>query len=165
MNDQYRTPAPFRRARRTTIAVIALAAGSLIAASCGADDDASGASSGGLAIDILTPRDGATTAGSFELAVDASVPFGKPDTGRHHLHVYYDGNTAEGEYDIMYGDTVVIDGLDPGEHTIEAAIANADHSLAGASDTITVEVGDGASSGDSGTAPEPAPVTAPDYGY
>ena len=81
------------------------------------------------------------------------------------MHVYYDGNTSKGEYDIVYGDTVVIDDLDPGEHTIEAAIANADHSLAGASDTITVEVGDGAVSGEGGTTPQPAPVTAPDYGY
>jgi hypothetical protein len=137
------------------LAAGALLAGLLLAAGCG-DDDASSSPSD-MSIEILTPPDGEATAGSFELAVDASVPLDEPDTGMHHLHVYYDGNTAEGEYDIVYGTTTMIDGLDPGEHTIEAAIANPDHSLTGTSDTITVDVGSGGA-----PAPEPTP---PPIGY
>jgi hypothetical protein len=37
--------------------------------------------------------------------------------------------------------------LDAGEHTVEAVIANADHSLTDASDEITVMVGEGAGAG------------------
>jgi hypothetical protein len=102
------------------------------------------------------------------VSVDSSVPLGEPDTGRHHVHLYYDGNTAEGEYDIVYGTTATVDRLDAGEHTIEAVIANPDHSTTDARDEITVTVGDEAGGGGSGGGSTTTTTTddsGGDYGY
>ena len=83
----------------------------------------------------------------FDVEVDTSVDIGEPDTGLHHVHLYYDGNTADGEYDLVYEPEFTVDRLDPGEHTIEAVIANADHSLTDARTEVTVTVGDAAGGG------------------
>jgi hypothetical protein len=144
-----------------------LAAFALLAAACSGDDDDdtvagdTGAESGGggdsgggggddLTISIADPTDGATVEPGFQVEVDPSVDIGEPDTGLHHVHLYYDGNESDGEYDIVYSAdepwTVDRD-LGPGEHTIEAFIANADHSLTDASDEVTVMVGEGAGGG------------------
>lgn len=142
-----------RRSVRTLVAVAAAA--TLAVAGCGGDgDDTSAAGSGDgdggggdMTVDIVDPADGAAVGTTFDLEVDTSVPIGDPDTGRHHVHLYYDGNTAEGEYDIVYEPQVTVDRLDPGEHTIEAVIANADHSLTDARTEITVAVGDAPAAG------------------
>ena len=143
-----------------------MAALALFAASCSDDDDtvagdagsesgSSGESGGGggdgdMTISIAAPTDGATVEPGFEVEVDPSVDVGEPDTGLHHVHIYYDGNQDNGEYDIVYSVdepwTVERD-LAPGEHTVEAFIANADHSLTDASDEITVMVGEGGGGG------------------
>ncbi len=145
-----------RRILRSGVAVAAAAV--LIAAGCGDDDDTTAAGSGDgsggggggdMTIDIVEPGDGAEVGSEFEVDVDTSVDIGEPDTGLHHVHLYYDGNTAEGEYDIVYEPEFTVDRLDPGEHTIEAVIANADHSLTDARDQLTVTVGEG--SGGAGT--------------
>jgi hypothetical protein len=149
-----------------------VAALALLAAACSGDDDDDtvagdpGAESGGgsdsgggggdgdLTISIADPTDGATVESGFQVEVDPSVDIGEPDTGLHHVHLYYDGNQSDGEYDIVYSAdepwTVDRD-LAPGEHTIEAFIANADHSLTDASDEVTVMVGEGAGGGDTNT--------------
>jgi len=147
-----------------------VAALALLAAACSDDDDTvtggSGAESGGesesggggggdsdMTISIAAPADGATVESGFEVEVEPSVDVGEPDTGLHHVHLYYDGNQAEGDYDIVYSAdepwTVERD-LSPGEHTIEAFIANADHSLTDASDEITVMVGEAGGGGGGG---------------
>jgi hypothetical protein len=147
-----------RRHRTLGLGALGLATtGLLLLAACG--DDGASASDGPLSVEIVSPDDGATVGSSFEMDLDPSVPVGEPDTGRHHIHVYYDGNTAEGEYSIVYGTTLTVDGLSPGEHTLEAAIANADHSLTDASDEITLVVGEGGSVSE---APSEAPS---DLGY
>lgn len=130
----------------------------LAAAACGDDssdsadgDTATGGGDDELTIDIADPTDGAEVGESFDMAFDVGVPLGEPDTGRHHIHVYYDGATEQGDYDLVYEDSFTVErALGPGEHEVEAVIANADHSLTDASDTVTVTVGDGAtgSSGD-----------------
>ena len=52
----------------------------------------------------------------------------------------------------MCGTTAVERDLGAGEHTVEAVIANADHSLTDARDEVTVTVGDGATpAGDDST--------------
>jgi hypothetical protein len=147
------TPARPRRSRRRQAAFLALAAAVVLPGlACGDDDDTStsaGEAGGDMTVSIAEPTGGAAVGRSFEVAVDSSVPLGEPDTGRHHIHLYYDGNTADGEYDIVYGSSATVERLDPGEHTIEAVIANGDHSLTDARDEITVTVGDdaGASGG------------------
>jgi hypothetical protein len=155
-----------RRHRRHRFVVLGavLAALALLAAACSGDDDddtvagdtGAGSDSGGgggegdLTISIADPTDGATVEPGFQVEVDPSVDIGEPDTGLHHVHLYYDGNQSDGEYDLVYSAdepwTVDRD-LAPGEHTIEAFIANADHSLTDASDEVTVMVGEGAGGG------------------
>jgi hypothetical protein len=107
-----------------------------------------------MTISIAAPADGSTVDPGFKVEVDPSVDIGEPDTGLHHVHLYYDGNESDGEYDIVYSAdepwTVERD-LGPGEHTIEAVIANADHSLTDASAKITVTVGEGAGTGGTDT--------------
>jgi hypothetical protein len=80
------------------------------------------------------------------------------------VHLYYDGNTADGEYDIVYGTTATVDRLDSGEHTIEAVIANADHSTTDARDEITVTVG-GESGGSGDATTTTTDDSGGDYGY
>lgn len=123
----------------------------LVAPACSDDDEATtvagdveagGDGGGGLAISIVSPRDGDTVGNSFDVEVESDTEFGEPDTGLHHVHLYYDGDTDSGDYDIVYDNAFTVDRLDAGEHTIEAVIANADHSLTDARDQVTVTVGD-----------------------
>jgi hypothetical protein len=160
------TAAPTRRDRRRWLVTLgaALAALALLAAACRDDDDDTVAAEGGsdsgggggndgdMTISIAAPADGATVDPDFQVEIDPSVDVGEPDSGLHHVHLYYDGNQSDGEYDIVYSvdePWTVDHDLSAGEHTIEAVIANADHSLTDASDEITVTVGEGA--GDGGT--------------
>lgn len=156
------TPHPPRR-RRARFGALALAVVlAAAAAACGDDGNTTEADAGGsggsddLAISVTEPADGAEVGNPFDVAVDTSVDLGEPDTGLHHVHLYYDGNTDEGDYDLVYGPTFTVDRtLDPGEHTIEAVIANADHSLTDARDEITVMVGEaGAGAGSGGGTPD-----------
>jgi hypothetical protein len=146
---------------RRRLALVALGALALVAAACGEAAGESG--DGALAVAIAAPGDGAAVGPSVEVEVDAGVELGEPDTGRHHLHLYVDGNTTEGEYLVVYDDGAhTITDLAPGEHRIEARIANADHSLTDAGDEITVVVGE-----DTGDAADPTSPTedAPVAGY
>jgi hypothetical protein len=172
--------------RRRTRALLGLVGVSvLVAAACGGDDDSSGETlppagtaaagatttpgqeagaggaedAGGMSIAIDEPADGADVGGEFDVRMSPSVEVGEPETGLHHIHLYYDGNTNEGEYGIVYGNTFTVSGLAPGEHTIEAVIANADHSLTDTRTSITVNVTEGGAGGP-GTA-----TTAPLYDY
>jgi hypothetical protein len=149
-----------RRARRGGAAA-GLAALALVLAACGDDDDAttagaSDAGSGGgggdeLSIDLAQPADGDEVGDTFDVEIDSSVELGEPDTGLHHVHLYYDGETADGEYDLVYDTSFTVErDLGEGEHTVEAVIANADHSLTDARDEVTVTVG-GAPAGDDDT--------------
>ena len=52
------------------------------------------------------------------------------------------GRTIPADYGIAYSDSFTVTRLDPGEHTIEAVLANADHSLTDVSTEITVTVSD-----------------------
>src|SRR5690606_29929702 len=105
MAETRRTRTPVTR-RAWSRAVVAVAALALLAAACGDDDGDTEASGGGggddLSITIETPADGASVDTPFEVKVDPSVDIGEPDTGLHHVHLYYDGEMAEGDYDLVY---------------------------------------------------------------
>jgi hypothetical protein len=140
---------------RRLVTVVAVPAALVLTAAACSDDDGTVAAgsdggSGDLTISIAEPADGSTVEPGFAVEVDPGVEIGEPDTGRHHVHIYYDGNRSDGEYDIVYDAdepwTVERD-LPPGTHTVEAFIANADHSLTEASDEITVTVGEAADGG------------------
>ena len=157
------------RRRRRLVYVALLATLALTALACSDDDDTATSAGGGggdggsgdMTISIADPTDSAQVGRSFDVTVDSSVPLGEPDPGRHHVHLYYDGNTAEGEYDIVYGTTATVDRLDPGEHTIEAVIANPDHSTTDATDEITVTVGDEAGASGNGSGGGATTTTTP----
>lgn len=156
-------PTDRRRAPRRFALVGIVAALLLLAAACGGDGEAA-SSDGDLAVEIMSPTDGSDVGQSFEVELDTSVLVGEPDTGRHHVHLYYDGATGEGDYDIVYGNAFTVTRLAPGEHQMEAVIANADHSLTEARQAITINVTDDASP-DSGTPDESAPAADDGYGY
>ena len=143
----------------------------LVAAACGGSAGAS--SSGDLTLAISAPKDHAKVNQPFTVMLDASVPLGDPSTGEHHVHLCVDGQSCDTQYQLVYADSAQVDGLTPGEHTIEASLRNADHSDTGVSASITVIVtgsGGGAStSGTSTSSPMPSPSSSPTtgggYGY
>jgi hypothetical protein len=134
-----------RRPRGSRALPLLVGAVALLAAACGdgggGTSDAAGAAGGEMSLAIATPADGASVTEPFTLKVSSSVPLGEPDSGRHHLHIWFDGQEAD--YQINYTDSFQVEGLPAGEHVLTAALANADHSLAGPRSEITVTVGGG----------------------
>jgi hypothetical protein len=122
--------------------LIAAALGlALVAAACGSEskgDAGNGAAAGGSDLAISAPEDGADVSLPFTLELDAAEPLGAPDTGDHHVHVFYDGDDSE--YEVVTSDTFQVTDLSPGDHTITASLRNADHSPAGTDVTINVTV-------------------------
>jgi hypothetical protein len=157
-----------KRGRRTALMglVAALLGLGLLAAAC-----TSGASAGGssdLSLKIVSPKNGAHVTVPFTLRLDPSVPLGNTDTGRNHVHVGFDGQSVDVERNLVFGDSCTVTNLAPGKHTIEASLRNADHSAAGADDTITVMVTGGASgtgSGSCGVTPSGGSSSGGGYGY
>jgi hypothetical protein len=117
----------------------------LIVAACGPGAGAAGsgaaADAGGATIGVAAPADGAEVSIPFDVTLESSVPLGPPESGSQHAHLYFDTGTDAADYDIVYGTSwQVTRPLTPGEHTITAALANPDHSLAGPTTTFTVTV-------------------------
>ena len=83
---------------------------------------------------------------------DADVELGPPASGLEHVHVFVDGQSDD--YTVVGGSSFTVEGLSPGEHTIDVTLQHADHSSAGAEDQVEVTV-DG--SGGTGEAPEDEP--------
>ena len=117
--------------------------------------DAGGA--GGQQVTISEPADGASIDIPFTLRLDSSEELGSTDSGKHHVHLYFDGDDSA--YEVVESDTMeiteaspAVKGLEPGEHELDISLRNADHSAAGFDTSITVNVG-----GDGGgDAPPPA---------
>ena len=130
----------------------ALFALGLIAAAC-SNAGASTSGGGGMSLSIATPADGASVTEPFTVTFDSSVPIGDPMTGEHHVHLCFDGGSCDELKDsvIAYKDSVQVQGLSPGMHTIHASLRNADHSDAGVSAEITVTVTGGAMGSDAGS--------------
>jgi hypothetical protein len=121
-----------------------LAAGVVLAlAAAGCAPGVEGGDASDATIGIVSPADGDTVSIPFEVELESGVPLDEPETGNLHAHLYFDTSTDSGDYDIVYGTTwEVTRDLAPGEHTIIAALANPDHSLAGPTQEIQVTVGD-----------------------
>src|SRR5919109_5258568 len=100
--------------RLAGLAVIAL-----VAAACGGT--ASGGGAEPLSLGISSPAEGAQVGSPFTMTFDANVPLDDPGTGEHHVHLCIDGADCdvESEYSLVYGDSVEVSDLSPGEHTIE----------------------------------------------
>ena len=134
-----------------------------------------------LSVHISSPPPDAQVSASFELQLESNVALGPPETGLHHVHLYYDTTTPDGPYDLVYGNTAQVTGLTPGMHTILASLRNPNHSDAGPSEIISVTVGSSADGGvtqrsapmddmsmpmdDMTMLATPQPATVPNYGY
>lgn len=160
-------PAALTVAGLIVLLVAACTTGSASGGVAGATD-----AGGGATIGVVSPADGAQVSIPFDVQLEASVPLGEPESGNHHAHLYFDTSTDSADYDIVYGTSwQVTRQLAPGEHTIIAALANPDHSLAGPTQTITIVVGEGASApGDSGggdtvASPAAPPTSEPAFPY
>jgi hypothetical protein len=135
-------------ARFKLLAVVAALA--LVAFACGEEnssgDGAAGSGGGEPTLDITAPEDGAKVGGTFTLEFSSSEELGPTDTGAHHVHVWFDAD--ESNYEVVESSSFEASGLSSGEHEVTASLRNADHSPAGAEETITVTVGAGAGAGE-----------------
>ncbi|MFD7022459.1 hypothetical protein [Promicromonospora sukumoe] len=102
---------------------------------------------GGITLKITSPDDGATVDVPFTVDLSSSVPLGPTESGKHHVHVYFDGEDQQ--YLVVEGDSVQVTDLPAGEHEIDASLRNADHSAAGVETHIDVTVGAAGSGGSS----------------
>lgn len=153
---------------KTTALSIAAGLGLAAALLAGCSDQASGAADGGGGdgggLTITQPADGATVDTSVDVAWESDVELGEPETGRDHVHVFVDGDSAD--YTVVGGNEFTIEGLSPGEHTINVTLQHADHSSAGEEDEVDVTVDPGAAPSESEQPQEEADESQqPDSGY
>lgn len=134
---------------RTSRLVVAATAVLLLAAACGAEAGGGPGGGGGeLSLDITMPSDGAQLQVPFTVQLSSSVALGPTDTGKHHVHIYYDGD--EQEYDVVESDSFEVTELSPGKHTIVASLRNADHSDTGVESEVEVMVASNGKAGGGG---------------
>jgi hypothetical protein len=126
-----------------------------------AESTAGPATAAPMRIRVVSPHDGATVTPNFTVRIATNVAIGEPDTGRHHIHLYWDGQRAEGRYDIVYAKTFRKKGLAPGRHRLEAVIANADHSTTSTHQSLVVKVEKKKKGATTGAGSSPPPSTSP----
>jgi hypothetical protein len=146
------------RSLRVVAAVVAVVAA---LAACGQDAGSGGTGTGdsGMSVSIVEPASGASVSVPFTVKVQSSVPLGTTDSGKHHVHVWFDDNSSD--YMVVESDSVQVTNLSAGSHVVHVSLRNANHSAAGAENQSTVMVGGG---GAPGATPGPATSTDP-YGY
>jgi hypothetical protein len=81
----------------------------------------------------------------FTITFTSSVPLGDESTGRHHVHLYFDGN--DDDYLIVRDTTVQVQNAPAGAHTMHMSLRNANHTPAGAEAEVPLTI---TSAGDSG---------------
>jgi hypothetical protein len=156
---------PSRFGTRTTRTLALALALAFVVGACDVyaqGDGGSGSGGGDLTLSVAAPADGAEVSIPFDVTIESNVALGSPESGNHHVHLFFDTDTDSSDYELVYGASVQVSrALAPGEHTIIASLRNADHSDTGQSQTITVVV---AGAGGSGASPVPASTPA-DLGY
>lgn len=147
-----------RLSKRARISAVLGAIVLVAATGCGSDTaDAgdTGSDGGGSAqtVTIKEPADGASIDIPFTLSLDSGVELGSTDSGKHHVHLYFDGDDSK--YEVIEADSMeitdaspAVEGLEPGEHKLDISLRNADHSAAGFDTSITVNVNGGSGGGD-----------------
>jgi len=130
---------------------------SVVAVACSNTASAGG---GGDTLSVAAPADGAKVSEPFTVNLTSNQALGDPSTGDDHVHLCFDGASCDsGSYQIVYGASAQVNGLSPGQHTIEASLRHADHSAVGPTVTITVTVTGAAAA--SNTSPSMVPTTSP----
>src|SRR5437763_5650684 len=76
-----------------------LAAFGLLAAACGGASASKGGG-GGQALSITSPSNGAKVKVPFTVQMSTSASLGAPQTGKNHIHLYFDNNSSQ--YKIVY---------------------------------------------------------------
>jgi hypothetical protein len=138
------------------------------AAGCGSDSadagstgstGSGGGGGGAKTVTIKEPADGAAIGIPFTLRLDSGVELGTTDSGKDHVHLFFDGDDSK--YEVVESDSMqitsaspAVKGLKPGKHELDISLRNADHSAAGFDTSITVNVnsGGGDQSSDNGGA-------------
>jgi anti-sigma factor RsiW len=133
------------------IVVLALAG----CASSGTGEGATTGSGSGMTLTVTDPAPNATVAAPFTVKVTTSVALGPKASGKHHIHVWFDGDEAN--YKVAESDTIQITSLSSGAHTMHVSLRNADHSSAGVEVSVPI-----VSNGSSGP---PVEDTNPPPGY
>lgn len=131
------------------LATLAAAALTLTACSGGDESEDTGSGGDGPSVTIAEPADGAGVEAPFSVVIESSEELGPTDSGNHHVHVYFDGDdsayevveTGNGEEYEIPADSPALASLEPGEHTLNVSLRNADHSAAGAEDEVTIDLG------------------------
>jgi hypothetical protein len=136
---------------------------------CGGSES-SAAGGGDLSLRNVEPVSGATVAVPFTVRVESSAPLGPSESGKHHVHIWFDDN--ESDYVIVESDVVQITDAPAGQHTMHISLRNANHSPAGKEVTTPLTIGGGApaSPAPASSAPaSPAPASSGgpglDYDY
>ena len=131
--------------------IVMAAAAVLAGAACGGGAEAGSGS--GASLRIEQPAAGATVQVPFEVQLASSVELGPPESGDYHVHLFFDGDDKN--YEVVNGTTYIVQKTPgSGTHTIDATLHNADHSPAGARDSMEVTVAGAGGSDDSGDSGE-----------
>jgi hypothetical protein len=126
--------------RKIHLALAMGVAGVLLTA-CGGASGVTGAEAAPT-LTIITPKNGDIVNQPFILRFKANVPIGPTDTGKDHVHVFADGR--ESDYTVVTSSPYTIKNLPAGTHRIGVTLEHADHSPAGATTEITVQIQNGA---------------------
>jgi hypothetical protein len=151
-----------RTGMRTRILAV-LSAVALLTAACAGDpasNSGDSGSGGGLSLRIVEPAGDASVSTPFTVRVESSVPLGSTESGKHHIHVWFDDKAND--YQVVEADHVSVDSgkLPSGQHVIHASLRNANHSAAGAEAEASVMV-----TAANATDPEPSPTQTDNGGY
>jgi hypothetical protein len=118
----------------------------------GSNTGGSGGGSGKMTVTVTQPTQGTTVTLPFKVTVASSVPLGDPNSGKHHVHIWFDNNTND--YVMAFSTTATLTKAPTGSHVMHVSLRNADHSAAGADTQVTLMI----NAAGSGT---PAPATTP----
>ena len=134
--------------------------GVLLLAGCNSQPSgpATGTGNNGLSVSIVEPVRGALVQLPFQVKFTSSEELGTMSSGKHHVHVWFDDDTAN--YIMIESDSGKIEKAPAGSHTMHVSLRKADHSPAGAEAELMVTVAGGAP----GTGiPAPSPTSGSDY--
>jgi hypothetical protein len=128
----------------------------LLAACGGAYGGGSSGGSGGPTLSITEPANGASVTVPFMVKVTSSEQLGTTESGKHHVHLYFDDN--QNDYTVVESDTAKITNAPTGRHVLHVSLRNANHSAAGAEAQVELTIGGAGGQ----TSPSPGASTSSD---